>query len=150
MVVSLTSASERFHYELPFAIHSLLSQTQVPRNIFIYLASTSTHNLTLPHLRTALRRLDTSDALVSRFDQHVRIRFEQVDLGPATKFIPIVREYHAKRDTEPQSQMIMICDDDQYYHPETVATLTNYAEKHQDSIVALRGWRGNYFTNDGE
>ena len=81
-------------------------------------------------------------ALITRFDQLVRLRLEQEDLGPATKFIPIVREYHAKNDTRAATQAIMICDDDQYYHPQTVSTLTMYAEKHQDSIVGLRGWRG--------
>ena len=145
MIVSLTSTSDRFHYELPFAIHSLLSQTQLPHKILIHLAPTSTNNLTRAHLRTAMQRLDASTTLISRFDQRVHLRFEQEDLGPATKFIPIIKEYHANGDTKTQSQAIMICDDDQYYHPQTVSTLTKYADKYQDSIVGLRGWRGNYW-----
>ena len=118
MIVSLTSTSDRFHYELPFAIHSLLSQTKLPHKILIHLAPTSTNDLTRAHLRTAMQRLDASTALISRFDQRVHLRFEQEDLGPATKFIPIIKEYHANGDTKTQSQAIMICDDDQYYHPQ--------------------------------
>lgn len=150
MIVSLTSTSERFHYELPFAVHSLLSQTVLPDKILIHLAPNSTDNLTRAHLRAAMQRLDASTALISRFDRRVQIRFEQEDLGPATKFIPIIKEYHANGGTKTQSQAIMICDDDHYYHPRTVATLTMFADKYRDGIVGLRGWRGNYFTAGGE
>jgi hypothetical protein len=149
-IISLTSTPERFHYELPFAIHSLLSQTQLPKQIRVYLSPTSAiikqQNLTLPHLKTYLQHLDSSTTIARLFDKIVQIRLEPEDYGPATKFLPIIKEFHLKTSNKSKSQPIMICDDDQYYHPYTLATLDKYSNKYHNSIVGLRGWRGkNYF-----
>ena len=141
-IVSLTSTPARFHYELPFAVHSLLSQTRLPAQIRIYLSPASAiiaqENLNLTRLRTSLQRLDSSFRLLSSFDERVRILLESQDYGPATKFIPIIKEFHG---TKSRNATIMICDDDQYYHPHTLATLDAYAERQPNSIVGLRGWR---------
>jgi hypothetical protein len=150
IIISLTSTPERFHYELPFAIHSLLSQTELPKEIRIYLSPTSAiirqQNLTLSHLKIYLQHLDSSTTIARLFDQLVHIRLEQEDYGPATKFLPIIKEFHSKKNSKSQSQLIMICDDDHYYHPYTLATLDKYANKYYNSIFGLRGWRGkNYF-----
>ncbi len=139
-IISLTSTPSRFHYELPFTIHSLLSQTQLPKQIRIYLSPTSAiinqENLTLKHLKISIQRLDSSKIIARLFDRLVEIRLEQEDYGPATKFLPIIKEFSSK------SQAIMICDDDQYYHPYTLATLNEYANQFPNSIIGFRGWRG--------
>jgi hypothetical protein len=150
VIISLTSTPKRFCYELPFAIHSLLSQTQLPKQIRVYLSPTSAiikqQNLTLPHLKTYLQHLDSSTTIARLFDKIVQIRLEPEDYGPATKFLPIIKEFHLKTSNKSKSQPIMICDDDQYYHPYTLATLDKYSNKYHNSIVGLRGWRGkNYF-----
>ena len=138
-IVSLTTVQARFHVELPLTIHSLLSQTQLPKEIRIYLSPrsviTEQGNLTLFYLRKSLKQLDDSERLLILFDKLVEIRLENEDYGPATKFLPIVREFQSK------SQAIMICDDDQYYHPYTLATLNTYADQYPDSIIGFRGWR---------
>jgi hypothetical protein len=145
IIISLTSTTARFHYELPLAIHSLLSQTQLPKQIRLYLSPTSAFikqkNLTLIHLKTYIQRLDSSKTIARLFDKLVEIRLEQEDYGPATKFLPIIKEFHSKKTNESNSQAIMICDDDHYYHPHTVTTLMEYSNKYQNSIVGLRGWR---------
>ncbi|CAF3710027.1 unnamed protein product [Rotaria sordida] len=139
IIVSLTSTPARFDYELPFTIHSLLSQTKLPKQIRIYLSPTSIiikqKNLTLTHLKMYLQRLDSSKTLAQLFDRLVKIRLEDEDYGPATKFLPIIKEFHSK------SQAIMICDDDFYYHPFTIATLHEYSNKFPNSIIGFRGWR---------
>jgi len=139
-IISLTTTPSRFHYELPFAIHSLLSQTQLPKLIRIYLSPTSAiisqKNLTLKHLKISIQRLDSSKTITKLFDRLVEIKLEQEDYGPATKFLPILKEFGSN------SQAIMICDDDQYYHPYSLATLNKYANQFPDSIIGFRGWRG--------
>ncbi|CAF1184863.1 unnamed protein product [Rotaria sp. Silwood1] len=143
IIISLTSTPERFHYELPFVIHSLLSQTQLPKQIRIYLSSTPViirqKNLTLRHLKTYIKRLDSSKITEKLFDKLVQIRWEEEDYGPTMKFLPIIKEFQSK------SQAIMICDDDQYYHPYTLATLNKYSTKYENSIIGFRGWRGKKF-----
>jgi hypothetical protein len=139
-IISLTSTPARFHYELPLTIHSLLSQTQLPKQIRIYLSPASAiirqKNLTLTHLKMYIQQLDSSETIARLFDKLVEIRLEREDYGPATKFLPIITEF----DSKPQA--IMICDDDQYYHPYTLATLNEYSNKFPNSIIGLRGWRG--------
>lgn len=139
-IISLTSIPARFHYELPYAIHSLLSQTELPKQIRVYLSPTasitSNANLSLTHLKNYVQYLDSSDNIAQLFDRLVQIHLEEEDFGPATKFLPIIREFAS------QSQAIMICDDDQYYHPYTLATLNQYSRQYPNSIIGFRGWRG--------
>ncbi|CAF1159217.1 unnamed protein product [Adineta steineri] len=145
IIISLTSTPERFHHELPFAIHSLLSQTQLPKQIRIYLSPksriTQQKNLTLKHLKNDIQLLDSSNAIAKLFDRLVEIRLEEEDYGPATKFLPIIKEFHSMNTMKSSSQAIMICDDDQYYHPRTISTLNEYSTKYPNSIVGFRGWR---------
>jgi hypothetical protein len=140
-IVSLTTTPARFQYELPFAIHSLLSQSELPEEIHIYIPSINDQsNLSMRQLKHGLQRLDKSNQIAARFDQLVRIHYTSQDYGPATKFLPVIEEHHAKGR---HLQAIIICDDDQYYHSQTVSTLNMYADKYETSIVGLRGWRGN-------
>lgn len=141
IIVSLTTISARFHNELPLTIHSLLSQTLLPKEIRIYLSPKFTiirrKNLTLEYLKFSFEHLDSSIIISQRFDRLVRIKLEDEDYGPATKFLPIIKEFHST------SQRILICDDDQYYHPYTLATLNRYSKEYPDSMIGLRGWRSN-------
>ena len=139
IIISLTTIPARFHDELPLTIHSLLSQTQLPREIRIYLSPKfiiiRRKNLTLENLKLSLQHLDSSIRISKRFDRLVRIELEEEDYGPATKFLPIIKEFRST------SQPILICDDDQYYQPYTLATLDQYSEEYPDSMIGLRGWR---------
>ncbi|CAF1233252.1 unnamed protein product [Rotaria magnacalcarata] len=139
VIISLTSTPARFHGELPLAIHSLLSQKQLPKQIRIYLSPTfeiiKHKNLTLSHLKLSVQRLDSSKSIARLFDRLVQIRLEEEDYGPATKFLSIIKEFYSK------SQTVMICDDDYYYHPFTLSTLMEYSHQFPNSIIGLRGWR---------
>jgi hypothetical protein len=141
----LTSTPRRFQYELPLTIHSLLTQTQLPKEIRIYLSPTATisnqKNLTLGYLKLYIKQIDSSVILSKLFDQLVQIRLEEEDYGPATKFLPIIKEFHSITTNASASQGIIICDDDHYYHPETISQLNKYSNKYKNSIIGLRGWR---------
>ena len=145
VIVSLTTTSNRFQYELPLTVHSLLSQTVLPKEIRIYLSSAklmiNQTNVTIAYLKRSLVRLDSSTAVVTLFDRLVKIQLEEEDYGPATKFLPILREFHGMATSQAQSQLIMVCDDDHYYHPHTIGTLYDYASDYKTSIIGLRGWR---------
>ncbi len=141
IIVSLTSVPVRFYHELPLTIHSLLSQTQLPEEIRLHI-TIDKHNFTLAHLKTNIKRLDNSIFIDKLFDKLVRIRFEKSDYGTATKFIPILKEFHSMTTTnDTSSQPIVVCDDDHYYHPYTLAILDQYSREFKNSIVGLRGWR---------
>ncbi|CAF1236015.1 unnamed protein product [Adineta ricciae] len=139
VIISLTTTPARFHYELPLAIHSLLCQTELPKQIRVYLSPASLikqqTNMTLAQLRVYVQNLDSSETMMKLFNDLVDIWLEEEDFGPATKFLPIIKEFKGK------SQRILICDDDQYYHPYTVATLYHYSARYPKSILGFRGWR---------
>lgn len=141
VIVSLTTTPKRFQYELPITIHSLLTQTELPKEIRIYLSPiaivVNQTNLTLKHLKISVKHIDSSKIISQLFDKLVRIQLEAQDYGPATKYLPIIKEYHKVSP----SQSIIICDDDHYYHPYMVSLLYKYSNKYQNSIVGFRGWR---------
>ncbi len=141
IIVSLTSVPVRFKHELPITIHSLLSQTLLPQEIRLHI-TIDKHNFTLAHLKAGIKRFDNSIFVEKLFDKLVRIRFEKYDYGTATKFIPIIKEFHSMETTNgASSQPIVVCDDDHYYHPYTLAVLDQYSREFKNSIVGLRGWR---------
>jgi hypothetical protein len=98
-------------------------------------------NLTLEHLKLYVKHVDSSRIIGRLFDKLVKIRLEEQDYGPATKFLPIIKEFHLLRSNLSQSQPIIICDDDHYYQPYMIATLDKYSTEYKNSIVGLRGWR---------
>lgn len=145
VIVSLTTTPARFHYELPIAVHSLLTQSVLPREIRIYLSPAASvakqKNVTVDHLRTSLTHIDGSGAIKALFDKLVQIRWEEEDYGPATKFLPIIKEFHSASASLSKTQAIIVCDDDHYYHPQMIATLVTHSNRNPRSLIGLRGWR---------
>ncbi|PYL52635.1 MAG: hypothetical protein DMF33_06630 [Verrucomicrobia bacterium] len=72
---------------------------------------------------------------VSRLPR-VRILYCRRDWGPATKFIPIVREELAagRGDT-----LIMVVDDDRVYPRDALETYLYYSEQLPDAALCFRG-----------
>lgn len=145
----MTSTPKRFHDELPFTIHSLLTQTELPKEIRIYLflkpSESDQTNITLNQLKKYVRKVDSSIVIAKLFDKLVDIKFQEEDYGPATKFLPIIKEFHTLKSKKSLSQAIMICDDDHYYHPHLIDVLFQYSEEYKNTIVGLRGWRSKLF-----
>jgi hypothetical protein len=122
-----------------------LTQTKLPKEIRVYLSPaveiSKRNNLTLEHLKLYIKHVDSSRIIGNLFDKLVRIRLEEQDYGPATKYLPIIKEFHSLKSNLSQSQAIIICDDDHYYQPYTIATLDKYSTEYKNSIVGFRGWR---------
>lgn len=138
VIVSLTTTRRRFQDELAFTVHSLLTQRVLPKEIRIYVQTNQ--NLTKQKLKWfLLKQVDSSTKINRLFDDLVQIKFETNDYGPATKYLPILQEFHSKKSL--QSQKILILDDDHYYHPYTIATLDQYSNQYPNSVLGFRGWR---------
>lgn len=57
-----------------------------------------------------------------------------VDYGPATKLLPVLRKYWEEKDTR-----IVTVDDDVYYPPNWFNTLIEYSDNNPDVVVCYRG-----------
>lgn len=138
LIVSLTTTPKRFQFELPLTIRSLLSQTLLPKEIRIYVSSVFNRtNLTFVDLRSKI----SSKKLQILFDEIVRLIYVENDDGPATKFLPILREFHSNRKDFSQNQPIVICDDDHIYQTNLLSTLDRYSKVYPNEILGFRGWR---------
>lgn len=137
VIVSLTTTRKRFQDELAFTIHSLLTQTILPKEIRIYVSTN--RNLTKDKLKLFLKQIDSSTKIIRLFDNLVQIKYDENDYGPATKYLPIIEEFHSKKTF--LSQKILILDDDHYYHPYTIEILEQYSNQYPNSMLGFRGWR---------
>lgn len=137
--ISLTTTENRFSDEFPIAIYSLLTQSLLPRKIFVFLSKTDENVDVRSKLKVFVKQIENSAQIENLFDEIVEIRsIDGEDLGPSSKFLPIVKEFHQNKM---KNVRIIICDDDQFYHSETVKTLDFYSRIYPSSIVGLRGWR---------
>ena len=143
-IVSLTTTPKRFQFELPLTIRSLLSQTLLPKEIRIYISPVFNRtNLTSVDLRSKI----SSEKTQNLFDEIVRLKYVENDDGPATKFLPILREFHSDRKRFSQDQPIVICDDDHIYQPNLLSTLDRYSKVYPNEILGFRGWRSETNSN---
>ncbi|GAA5898492.1 hypothetical protein JCM6882_007796 [Rhodosporidiobolus microsporus] len=130
-VVSLTSNWRRLNTSLPPTLWSLVRQSHLPASIRVHLP---------------LER-DEDQANLEALDPVFRhplvdVRYVK-DEGPATKFLPALREAFeraADGDLAALDEPVLVLDDDHIYSPVLVETLTRaFVEK--KAAVALRGWR---------
>jgi hypothetical protein len=87
-IISLTSSHHRLDDELPLAIHSLTRQTITPKEIRIYMPESDKELV-----KTRYARSSPDVKALSSLLRHPLVRFHFVeDVGPATKFIPVLRD----------------------------------------------------------
>src|SRR6266705_3226470 len=124
VIVSLSTVPERIGNLGP-TIRSLLRQTRPPDEIV----------LAIPEFSIREQRPYEVPKYISRLPR-VRIFHCRRDLGPATKFIPIVREELAagRRDT-----LIMVVDDDRVYPRDALETYLHYNKQLPDAALCFRG-----------
>lgn len=87
-IISLASSHRRLDDELPVAIRSLTRQTVVPQEIRIYMPESDRPLVATRYTRSTLDVKPLSSWLLHPL---VKILFVE-DVGPATKFIPILRD----------------------------------------------------------
>jgi glycosyl transferase family 2 len=135
VIASLTTVPDRI-INLGPTIQSLLKQTRPPDEIV----------LAIPEFSIREQRPYEVPKYISRLSR-VRILHCRRDWGPATKFIPIVREELAagRGDT-----LIMVVDDDRVYPRDALETYLHYNKQLPDAALCFRGagmprnldWRG--------
>ena len=124
IIASLSTVPERIGNLGP-TIRSLLRQTRPPDEIV----------LAIPEFSIREQRPYEVPKYISRLPR-VRILHCRRDWGPATKFIPIVREELAagRGDT-----LIMVVDDDRVYPRDALETYLHYNKQLPDAALCFRG-----------
>ena len=124
IIASLSTVPERIGNLGP-TVRSLLRQTRPPDEIV----------LAIPEFSVREQRPYEVPKYVSRLPR-VRILHTRRDWGPATKFIPIVREELAagRGDT-----LIMVVDDDRVYPRDALETYLHYNKQLADAALCFRG-----------
>src|SRR5437667_8140086 len=120
VIASLTTVPDRINNLSP-TIRSLLKQTRPPDEIV----------LAIPEFSVREQRPYEVPKYISRLPR-VRVLPCPKDWGPATKFIPIVREELAagRRDT-----LIMVVDDDRVYPRDALGTYLHYNKPLADAAL---------------
>src|SRR5438093_4007221 len=124
VIVSLSTVPERMGNLGP-TIRSLLRQTRPPDEIGLASAEVSSRE----------QRPYAVPKHVWRW-QRMRILHCRRDWGPATKFIPIVREELAAGRG---NTLIMVVDDDRMYPRDALETYLHYNKQLPDAVLCFRG-----------
>src|SRR5438034_6001725 len=124
VIVSLSTVPERMGNLGP-TVRSLLRQTRPPDEIV----------LAIPEFSIREQRPYAVPKHVSRWPR-MRILHCRRDWGPATKFIPIVREELAAGRG---NTLIMVVDDDRMYPRDALETYLHYNKQLPDAALCFRG-----------
>jgi hypothetical protein len=124
LIVSLSTLPDRIGGLQP-TLESLLAQTRLPDEIVLAIPKLSVRqkrNYMIPNYLATMHR--------------VRVLQTDTDWGPATKFIPVIRdELKAGRpDT-----LIMVADDDRIYPRDSVALYLHYSAQLPNAALCFRG-----------
>jgi hypothetical protein len=124
VIASLSTVPERIGNLGP-TVRSLLKQTRPPDEIV----------LAIPEFSIREQRPYAVPKHVSHWPR-LRVLHCRRDWGPATKFIPIVREEleAGRRDT-----LIMVVDDDRVYPRDALETYLHYNKQLPDAALCFRG-----------
>src|SRR5438874_6670919 len=124
IIASLSTVPDRINNLRP-TIRSLLNQTRPPDEIV----------LVIPEFSIREQRRYAVPKHVSRWPRMRVLRCRR-DWGPATKFIPIVRE---ELGAGRGNTLIMVVDDDRVYPRDALETYLYYNEQLPDAALCFRG-----------
>jgi hypothetical protein len=124
VIVSLSTVPDRINNLRP-TIRSLLKQSRPPDEIV----------LAIPEFSIREQRPYPVPEHVSRWPR-LRVLHCRRDWGPATKFIPIVREELAAGRG---NTLVMVVDDDRIYPRDALETYLHYNEQLPDAALCFRG-----------
>ena len=124
VIASLSTVPERIGNLGP-TIRSLLRQTRPPDEIVV----------AVPEYSIREQRFYVMPKYVSRWPR-LRVLHCPRDWGPATKFIPIVREELAAGRG---NTLIMVMDDDRIYPRDALETYLHYSEQLPEAALCFRG-----------
>src|SRR6266404_8975788 len=124
IIASLSTVPERIGNLGP-TIRSLLRQTRPPDEIV----------LAIPEFSIREQRPYVVPEQVSRWPR-MRVLHCRRDWGPATKFIPILREELAAGRG---NTLVMVVDDDRIYPRDALETYLHYNKQLPDAVLCFRG-----------
>ena len=124
VIASLSTVPGRINNLRP-TIRSLLKQTRPPDEII----------LAIPEFSIREERSYAVPKHVSRWAR-MRVLHCQKDWGPATKFIPIVREELAAGR---ENTLIIVVDDDRIYPRDALETYLHYNKQLPEAVLCFRG-----------
>src|SRR5947207_1114941 len=124
IIASLSTVPDRINNLRP-TIRSLLNQTRPPDEIV----------LAIPEFSIREQRRYAVPKHISRWPR-MRVLHCRRDWGPATKFIPIVRE---ELGAGRGSTLIMVVDDDRVYPRDALETYLHYNAQITGAALCLRG-----------
>src|SRR5881227_531540 len=124
VIASLSTVPDRINNLRP-TIRSLLKQTRQPDEIV----------LAIPEFSIREQRRYAVPKHVSRWPR-MRVLHCRRDWGPATKFIPIVRE---ELGAGRENTLIMVVDDDRVYPRDALETYLHYNEQLPEAALCFRG-----------
>ena len=124
VIASLTTVPERIENLGP-TIRSLLKQTRPPDEIV----------LAVPEFSIRERRPYEVPEYLSRWPR-LRVLHCRRDWGPATKFIPVIREELAAGRG---NTLILVVDDDRVYPRDALETYLHYSEQLPEAAFCFRG-----------
>src|SRR6266513_2623295 len=124
VIASLSTVPDRINNLRP-TIRSLLKQTRPPDEIV----------LAIPEFSVRERRPYVVPKYISRLPR-VRVLGCHKDWGPATKFIPLVREELAAGHGD---TLIMVVDDDRVYPRDALETYLHYNKQLPEAALCFRG-----------
>jgi hypothetical protein len=124
LIVSLSTMPDRIGRLQP-TINSLLNQTRPPDEIV----------LAVPSFSIRQQRAYDIPAYLSQ-NPKLRVLRSEKDWGPATKFIPVVRDELAagRKDS-----LIMVIDDDRIYPRDSIELYLHYHAQLPDAALCFRG-----------
>jgi len=126
IVVSLTSIPSRLS-KIEMTLKSLLLQSRVPREIRLY----------LPHYSIRENCEYDIPEKLSKLSPVLRIIRCEKDEGPATKFLPAIRDFEKINPT----QQVLVVDDDMLYPSGLIEHFDHTSRVHPEVIIASSGWR---------
>jgi Glycosyl transferase family 2 len=124
VIASLSTVPARIANLAP-TIRSLLRQTRPPDEIV----------LALPEFSIREQRRYEMPGYISRLPR-VRVLHCRRDWGPATKFIPVIRE---ELGAGREHTLIMVIDDDRVYPRDALETYLHYNRQLSDAALCFRG-----------
>lgn len=123
-IVSLSTLPDRIANLGP-TLTCLLNQTRPPDEIVIALPEFSVRQQETYTVPQFLLELPS-----------VRILRAELDWGPATKFIAVIKDELAAGRSE---TLIMVVDDDRIYPPDAIASYRHYSAQLPDAALCFRG-----------
>lgn len=121
IVVSLTSYGKRVVNVLPYALYSLITQTQRPKKIVVYLDWDNWNDDNLPKILKKLKKIG------------VDFRFCE-DLRSYIKLIPAIQDF--------PDNPIVTADDDFYYNPNFIEGIHSaYSASDKQTVLGYEGVR---------